>query len=183
MGSSQSYALQRGCWCSPFAPERAGNKTPSLSKRVSTDDVALLFPCIVLKGQFSSAQGLIKLLPKVRGRGACITCRVCWYSRFSGMAQPGPWHSYIESCLQYINELELSLAWSVSTLTPTVLKEFPICFFPLIREPLGHNRAFWEVHRPSSSAESEEGWDILIHSEDNLQLPKRGCKQDSSYKC
>lgn len=99
--------------------------------------------------EFTSTQGLIKQLPKVRGRGACISCRVCCYSRFSGMArpQPGVWHSYIESCLQYINELEFSLAWSVSTFTPTVLKEFPICFFPLIREPLGHNRAFWDVQQ------------------------------------
>lgn len=153
---------------------------------MDTDIVVLIFPCIILKGQVKSAQGLIKQLPKVRGRGACISCRGRWYSRFSGTArpQPGVWHSYIESCLQYINELEFSLAWSVSTFTPTVLKEFPICFFPLIREPLGHNSVPFETcSRPLSSAESGEERDILIHLEDNLQLPKSGCKQDSSYKC
>lgn len=126
---------------------RAGNKILLGTKRVNTGNVASIFPCIILKGQFKSAQGLIKQPPKVTGRGACISCRGCWYSRFSGMAQPGFWHSYIESCLQYSTELEFSLAWSVSTFTPTVLKEFPICFFPLIREPLEHNRAFWDVQQ------------------------------------
>lgn len=151
------WRLSNATWRQSFtsAPEREKRKPTArrllVRKRADSHTVASMhwYPsCIILKRQFKSPQGLIKGLPKVRERGAWILRRVCQYSWFFGTTRPSFWHYYVESCLQHIKESEFSPAWSVSTFTPTVLQEFPVCFFPpLIGEPLEQSTAFWKVQR------------------------------------
>lgn len=168
---SHHEALQKGCWCFP-----EGQQETKYSE-LPREWALIMLPWYSLH-YFKGAA--LMCLSSCQGSEEEVSV---FHTGCAGIARLSGIPIGRESCLQCIHELELSLAWSVPTLTPTVLKEFPTCFFPLIREPLGHNRAFSECSRPSSSAESGEGGIFWSTREDNLQLPKWGCKQDSSYKC